>query len=194
MIPGASRAWLASLLSDCGEYGLDLALLVVAWVKVRRAEKPGRYARVALEAWLNKLRSGVLTVEDVRAEVQGRTSPQASSRPFNPSVCLARLACNGWTIVPHGPDQVIRTEIPGRVASLWKHVPSDLRQQLEEHKAEVKAYVLKRAAERGKAVALRGVIPTESVAPDDPGACPIPRESPLPCPADRAGPSTPTPI
>jgi hypothetical protein len=46
-------------------------------------------------------------------------------------------------------------EIPDRSASLWEHVPSELRQQLEEHKAELKAYVLKRASERGKAVALR---------------------------------------
>ena len=57
--------------------------------------------------------------------------------------------------MPIGPDRVKRAEIPGRVASLWKHVPSELRQQLEEHKAELKAYVLRRASERGKAVALR---------------------------------------
>lgn len=154
-IPDASRAWVRSLLADCGEYGLKLALLVVAWVKIQRAAKPGRYARVALSGWLNKLRDGVLTLEDVRTEVHGRSGTLASSRPFDPAVCLARLASHGWALVPRGADQVERAEIPDRGAPLWKHVPSDLRQQLEEHKAEVKAYVLKRAAERGKAVAIR---------------------------------------
>jgi hypothetical protein len=154
-IPGASREWLRCLLRDSGGYGLDLALLVVAWVKVRRPDKPSRYARSALAGWLNKLRAGELTVEDVRAEVQGRTGPRASPRPFDPSVCLARMASLGWTLSPVGPDRVKWSEIPDRVASLWKHVPSDLRQQLEEHKAELKAYVLRRASERGKAVALR---------------------------------------
>jgi hypothetical protein len=154
-IPGASRAWLSSLLRDCGGYGLDLALLVVAWVKIRRAEKPTRYARVALGGWLNKLRAGVLTLEDVRAEVKGRAGTRGSPRPFDPAVCLARLASLGWAIVPHGADQVIPTEIPGRGAPLWKTLPEDLRQQVAGHKAELKAYVLKRAADRGKSVALR---------------------------------------
>jgi hypothetical protein len=151
-IPSASREWLSSLLRDCGGYSLDLALLVVAWTKVRRAEKPTRYARVALSGWLNKLRSGVLTLEDVRAEVQGRAGTRGSPRPFDPAVCLARLASHGWALVPHGPDQVAPTEIPGRSAPLWRTLPSDLRQEVAAYKAELKAYVLKRAAERRKAV------------------------------------------
>jgi hypothetical protein len=154
-IPGASPEWVRALLRDSGGYGLDLAMLVVAWVKVRRPDKPGRYARVALGGWLNQLRAGELTLEDVRAEVQGRSGPRASPRPFDPSVCLARMACAGWELVPIGPDRVKWSGIPGRDASLWGHVPSELRQELEQHKAELKAYVLKRAAERGKAVALR---------------------------------------
>ena len=154
-IPGASRAWLASLLRDCGEHGLDLALLVLAWVKARRAEKPGRYARVALGGWLNKLRSGELTLEDVRAEVEGRPGGQAESRRFDPGACLARMASLGWELTRVSPDRVQWTEMPDRDASLWKHVPSELRQQLEEHKAELKAYVLGRELERGKAVGLR---------------------------------------
>lgn len=84
-IPDVSREWVRSLLADCGSYGLDLALLVVAWVKIQRAEKPGRYARVALSGWLNKLRDGVLTLEDVRTEVHGRWAPERcrgrSTRP-----------------------------------------------------------------------------------------------------------------
>ena len=154
-IPGASRAWLASLLRDCGGYGLDLALLVLAWVKIRRAEKPSRYARVALSGWLNKLRSGELTLEDVRAEVQGRTGVRNSPRPFDPKICLERMASLGWALVPHGPDRVMWTEIPGRGSPLWKTLPIDLRQEVEVHKAELKAHVLKRAAERGKTVAIR---------------------------------------
>jgi hypothetical protein len=154
-LPGASREWARGLLRDCGEYGLSLALLVLAWVKARGPEKPTRYAHVSLSNWLTRLRAGSLTLEDVRAEVYGRTGPRASPRPFDPSICLARLACEGWTIEPHGPDQVIRRELPDRPAVEWRRVPSDLRQQLEEHKAELKAYVLKRASERGKAVALR---------------------------------------
>lgn len=154
-VPGASGAWVSSLLRDCGGYGLELALLVLAWVKARRPDRPGRYARAALSGWLNRLRAGELTMADVRAEVQGPPGPRSSPRPFDPAVCLARLASDGWTIAPHGPDQVIRVEIPGRAATLWRHVASDLRQQVEEHKAELKAYVLKRAAERGKAVGLR---------------------------------------
>ena len=154
-IPGVSQEWVRSLLRDCGSYGLDLALLVMAWVKIRADQAPIQYARVALGGWLKQLRAGEKTLEDVRCEVQGRPGSRASSRPFDPAVCLARLASHGWAIVPHGVDQVVRAEIPGRGAPLWKHVPSDLRQQLEEHKAEVKAYVLKRAAERAKAVALR---------------------------------------
>ena len=85
----------------------------------------------------------------------GGAGPRASPRPFDPAICLARLACDGWTIVAEGPDRVRRQEIPGRDASLWSHVHSELRQQFEEHKAELKAYVLSRASERGKAVALR---------------------------------------
>lgn len=154
-VPGASGAWVSSLLRDCGGYGLELALLVLAWTKARRPDRPARYARTALAGWLNRLEAGELTMADVRAEVQGRPGPRSSPRPFDPAVCLARLARDGWTIAPHGPDQVIRVEIPGRDATLWRHVPSDLRQQVEEHKAELKAYVLKRAAERGKAVGLR---------------------------------------
>src|SRR5262249_35709938 len=154
-IPGASREWVRSLLRGCGGYGLDLALLVAAWVKIQRPIKPARYARVALAEWLTKLRADELTLEDVRAEIRCRSGSRASPRPFDPSACLARLACEGWTIVPHGPDRVIRTELPDRPAVEWRRVPGDLRQQLEEHKAELKAYVLKRASERGKAVALR---------------------------------------
>ena len=154
-IPGASRAWLSSLLRDCGAYGLDLALLVVAWVKVRRAEKPGRYARVALSGWLNKLRSGELTLEDVRAEVRGRPGSRGSPRPFDASVCLARMASAGWALVPHGSDRVKWAEMPGRGAALWRTLPEELRRQVEEHKAELKAYVLRRASERGQTVALR---------------------------------------
>ena len=154
-IPDASREWVRSLLRDCGEYGLNLALLVVAWVKIQRAEKPTRYARVALGGWLNQLRSGELTLEDVRGEVHGRTGPRAGSRPFDPAACLTRMGCSGWGLVAVGPDGVKWSEKPGWSACLWKQVPSDLRQQVEEHKAELKAYVLKRASERGKAVALR---------------------------------------
>ena len=154
-IPDASREWVRSLLRDCGEYGLNLALLVVAWVKIQRAEKPTRYARVALGGWLNQLRSGELTLEDVRGEVHGRSGPRAASRPFDPAACLARMACSGWELVGVGPDRVKWSEKPGWSACLWKQVPSDLRQQVEEHKAELKAYVLKRASERGKAVAIR---------------------------------------
>jgi hypothetical protein len=154
-IPEASGAWVSSLLRDCGGYGLELALLVLAWVKARRPDRPGRYARTALSGWLNRLRAGELTMADVQAEVHGRPVPRSSPRPFDPSVCLARLAIDGWTIAPQGPNQVIRMEIPGRDATSWRHVASDLRQQIEEHKAELKAYVLKRAAERGKTVGLR---------------------------------------
>jgi hypothetical protein len=155
VIPGASRAWLASLLRDCGGYGLDLALLVLAWVKIRRAEKPGRYARVALGGWLNKLRSGELTLEDVRAEVGGRVGTRGSPRPFDLVASLARMACEGWELVAIGPDRVKWSEIAGRSAVEWRRLPSDLREQIETHKAELKAYVLKRASERGKVVALR---------------------------------------
>ena len=45
-MPVASREWVRSLLCDCGAYGLELALLVIAWVKARRPDKPTRYARV----------------------------------------------------------------------------------------------------------------------------------------------------
>lgn len=155
-IPGASREWLESLLRDCGGYGLDLALLVVAWVKLRRPTTPTRYARVALSGWLTKLRAGSLTLEDVRAEVRGRSGPSpASGRPFDAKACLARLASLGWAIVPHGGGQVVSREIPGRGAPLWSKLPEDLRRQLEEHRAEIKAYVLDRASERGRTVALR---------------------------------------
>ena len=84
VIPDASRAWVRSLLRDCGEYGLNLALLVVAWVKIQRAEKPTRYARVALAGWLNQLRSGELTLEDVRGEVHGRPGPRAGVAAVRP--------------------------------------------------------------------------------------------------------------
>jgi hypothetical protein len=154
-IPGASRECTRGLLRACGEYGLDLALLVMAWVKLKRPDKPARYARVALGGWLTKLRGGELTLEDVRAEVQGRTGPRASPRPFEPTICLARMACSGWELVVIGPDRVKWSEIPDRSASLWKHIPSDLREEIEAHKAELKAYVLKRASERGKTIALR---------------------------------------
>lgn len=155
-IPGASREWLESLLRDCGGYGADLALLVLEWVKRQAPKAPTRYARVALSGWLTKLQAGVLTLEDVRSEIRGRSGPlPAAGRPFDPKVCLARLASLGWAIVPHGGDQVIPREIPGRGSPLWRNLPEDLRRQVELHRAELKAYVLERAAERGKAVALR---------------------------------------
>jgi hypothetical protein len=154
-IPGASRECAGSLLRSCGEYGLDLALLVMAWVKLKRPDKPARYARVALGGWLTKLRGGELTLEDVRGEVHGRTGQRASPRPFDPTICLARMACSGWELVVIGPDWVKWSEIPGRSASMWKHIPGDLREEIEAHKAELKAYVLSRESERGKAVALR---------------------------------------
>lgn len=155
-IPGASREWLESLLRDCGDYGPDLALLVLEWVKRQAPKAPTRYARVALSGWLMKLEARVLTLEDVRSEVRGRSGPlPAAGRPFDPKVCLARLASLGWAIVPHGGDQVIPREIPGRGAPLWRNLPEDLRRQVELHRAELKAHVLNRASERGKAVALR---------------------------------------
>lgn len=154
-IPGASREWAQSLLRDCGGYGLDLALLVLSWVKLQRPTKPTRYARVALSSWLTRLQAGAMTLEDVRAEVQGRSGPRSSPRPFDPSACLARLESLGWTIVPQGTDRFIRVELPGQGAPLWSRLPSELRQEVESHKAELKAYVLSRASERGKTVALR---------------------------------------
>jgi hypothetical protein len=154
-IPEASQQWVRSFLRDCGEYGLDLALLVVAWVRIQRAEKPSRYARVALSGWLNQLRAGEKTLEDVQAEVRGRAGTRGSPRRFEASVCLARMACEGWELVPLGPDLVKWSEIVGRPSAEWRHVPSDLREEIEAHKAELKAYVLSRAAERGKTVALR---------------------------------------
>ena len=75
-MPGVSREWVRSFLRDCGQYGLELALLVIAWVKARRPSKPARYARVSLAGWLIKLQAGELTVEDVRAEVHGRSVPR----------------------------------------------------------------------------------------------------------------------
>ncbi len=54
--------------------------------------------------------------------------------------------------MPHGADQVIPCGDPRPWAPLWEKLPEDLRQQIAAHKAELKAYVLKRAAERGKAV------------------------------------------
>jgi hypothetical protein len=154
-MPSASREWIRSFLRDCSGYGLELALLVIAWVKIRRPSKPTRYARVSLAEWLTKLRAGEMTVEDVRAEVHGQPVLRASPSPFNPAACLARLQSVGWTIVPRGPDQVVRVEIPGRGAPLWSTLQSELRRQVEAHKAELKAYVLNRASER-KEVVSRG--------------------------------------
>jgi hypothetical protein len=154
-IPGASREWLASLLRDCGEYGPDLALLIVAWVKTRSPQKPTRYARVALSGWLTRLRAGAMTLEDIRAELKGGSGPPGLRRPFEASVCLARLESHGWTIAAAGPDRVMTAELPGRGAPLWKDLPRDLRREVEEYKAELKAYVLERASGWGKAVALR---------------------------------------
>jgi hypothetical protein len=65
------------------------------------------------------------------------------------------MASAGWALVRHGPDQVIWTEMPGRGAALWRTLPEELRRQVEEHKAELKAHVLRQAAERGKTAALR---------------------------------------
>jgi len=151
-MPGVSREWVRSLLRDCGGYGLELALLVVAWIKIQHPKKPTRYARVSLAGWLNRLRAGELTVEDVRVEVHGRSAPRASPRPFDPGACLARLQSLGWTIVPHGPDQVVLVEIPDGGWPSWESLQSDLRQQVASHKAELKAYVLNRAAERSQVV------------------------------------------
>ena len=153
-IPEASQQWVRSFLRDCGEYGLDLALLVVAWVRIQRAEKPSRYARVSLSGWLNQLRAGEKTLEDVQAEVRGRAGLRGSPRPFDASACLARMACEGWELVPIGPDRVKWSEIASQPTVEWRCIASDLRQQIEAHKAELKAYVLKRAAERAKSVAL----------------------------------------
>ena len=54
--------------------------------------------------------------------------------------------------MPRGPDQVVLVEIPDQGAPLWEGLQSDLRQQVESHKAELKAYVLNQAADRGKVV------------------------------------------
>jgi hypothetical protein len=154
-VPGASREWVEGLLRGCGVHGLELALRVLAWVKRRRPERPERYAWTALSGWLNRLRAGELTLEDVRAEVHGRANRGGSPRPFEPSAWLSRLESHGWTVEAVGPDRVRNVEIPGRGSPLWRHLPGDLLRQLEEHKAEVKAYVLARASGRGKTVALR---------------------------------------
>ncbi len=154
-VPGASREWVSGLLRGCGPHGLELALLVLAWVKRRRPERPERYAWTAMSGWLNRLKAGELTLEDVRAEVHGRANRGGSPRPFEASVWLARLESHGWTVEAVGADQVRSVEIPGRGAPLWKHLPGDLLQEFREHRAEVKAYALARASERGKSVALR---------------------------------------
>ena len=154
-VPGASREWVSGLLRGCGPHGVELALLVLAWVKRRRPERPERYAWTAMSGWLNRLKAGELTLEDVRAEVHGRVNRGGSPRPFDPSAWLARLESHGWTVEAVGADQVRNVEIPGRGAPLWKHLPGDLLQGLREHRAEVKAYALARASERGKSVALR---------------------------------------
>ena len=39
------------------------------------------------------------------------------------------------------------TKIPNRGAPTWRRLPADLRDQIEAYKPELKAYVLKRAAE-----------------------------------------------
>jgi hypothetical protein len=65
-------------------------------------------------------------------------------RPFDPAVCLARMACSGWELVAIGPDRVKWSEMADRPASLWRVIPGDLRGEVAAHKAELKAYVLGR--------------------------------------------------
>ena len=88
VIPGASPEWLRGLLSDCGQHGLALALLAIAWVKARlehpkpnmRPTSPRGYAKSAVNGslgkpgWRSRLDSGQTTLTDIAAEV--RASPR----------------------------------------------------------------------------------------------------------------------
>jgi hypothetical protein len=70
-----------------------------------------------------------------------------AARRYDPAVCLARARGFDWTLSPHGPDQVVWAKIPGGAAPAWKDLPSDLRQEVADHKAELKAHVLERSGE-----------------------------------------------
>jgi hypothetical protein len=77
---------------------------------------------------------------------------------FDPAMFLRRLQLSeGWTIVAAGRD-LVRLQPTGPSSSLWQTLPRELREQVAEHKDELKAFIL----------ALEGS-PIADTRPDPPG-------------------------
>lgn len=142
-MPDASPGWLAGLLRDCGEYGLELALLVLAWVKIQAPRKPARYAYTALLAWLNKLRARSIDMAGVHVDVFGpavsRASPVAG---FDCAGHLTLLAREGWTLID-GPDGVMRPERIRQDVTPWPLVSQALKDANKAHAVELKVHLAK---------------------------------------------------
>ena len=118
------------------------------------AEKPLRKWR----SWCGEIKPEDLPADTrdsvlggVQADVQTQTrlcgSPAGNRSPalFNAATVLARMKTVGWRLVGVGNGQVQWEEIPDSGACAWESIPSDLRELIKAHKAELKAHVLVQA-------------------------------------------------
>ena len=157
VMPDVSREWLRGFLAACGRHGLELALLVVAWVKVRsehpetakRPRNPRAFAMSALvgtkeiPGWRIKLDSRETTFDDIRAEI--RASPQAKAlASFDPAAWLAKVAAKGWMFRPDGKGGIEKYEKPNSGAADWSKggLGSVLWEEMLAHTDAIKAHVL----------------------------------------------------
>ena len=126
------------------------------------AEKPLRKWR----SWCGELKPEELPADtrksvlagieaDVRTQTRLCGSPAGIRSPalFNPAVILARMKAVGWRLVGVGDGQVKWEEIPDCGVCVWQMIPSELRELITAHKADLKAYVLGHA---GKGVSRAG--------------------------------------
>lgn len=165
ILPDASSEWLRGLVAACGRYGADLAFLVLLWVQARlghqdpakRPTNPRSYAMTSVigsrnkPGWRHRLDEGLITLDDIRADI--RASPRvAGPPPFDPAALLARLNTEGWTIAPDpNAPGTCRTARIRESATLWGKIRSEVREEAERHKVELRAYVLEQAAGKGVA-------------------------------------------
>jgi hypothetical protein len=150
------------------QYGLALATWAVVLLArllshpdPQRRPATAQYAEKPLRKWRSwcgerkpeelpaDSRESVLA--GVQSDVQTQTrlcgSPAGIRSParFDPATVLARMKAVGWRLAAVGNGQVKWEEIPDAGACAWAKIPSELRELVNAHKAELKASVLGQA-------------------------------------------------
>jgi hypothetical protein len=150
IVPEATRQWvLLELLSACGRYGVDLALLVLAWLKVRLEHRDSERRPNDRQTWAlgtarrmcQELAGGIVTFGTIEAKIRDSSRGPRAAR-FDPGAYLARLRAEGWALVRDGPGSVKPVKVRDSAPD-WECISlRGLRELARAHREELIAHVL----------------------------------------------------